>query len=76
MDTCPSVQLSAVSSLDSLKAITWDRVCISTNSDEHVIQLVEAIESGIPEFRHELPTPLRVYHQFRDHLHTVDGMVI
>ena len=71
-----SVQLSAVSSLGSLQSVTWDKVRIATSSDEHMIQLVDTIESGMPEFRHELPSPLREYHQFRDNLHTVDGVVI
>lgn len=34
------------------------------------------IENGMPKFRHELPVPLRAYHQFREHLHTIDGVVI
>ena len=50
-----SVQLSAVSSLGSLQSATWDRVRIATSSDKHMIQLVDTIESGMPEFRHELP---------------------
>ena len=41
-----------------------------------MIQLVDTIESGMPEFRNELPTPLQEYHQFRNNLHTVDGVVI
>ena len=38
--------------------------------------LVDLIESGIPKFRHELPGSLREYFQFRDSLHTVDGVIL
>ena len=38
--------------------------------------LVNIVEDGMPEFRHELPEPLREYHQFRDHLYTMDGVVV
>ena len=66
--------ISALSSLCSVMAITWDRV--ATNSDEVMVKLIEIIESGMPEFRHLLPTELRPYHQYRDSLYTVDGVVM
>ena len=47
---------SALSSLCSIKAITWDGVRVATNSDEVMVKLIEIIESGIPQFRHLLPT--------------------
>jgi hypothetical protein len=56
--------------------VTWDKVRVATNSDENMVQLVEIIESGMPESRLELPAPLREYHQFRDDLYTVDGVVV
>jgi len=34
------------------------------------------IESGFPNFRHELPPALREYYQFRDHLYTVDSVIL
>ena len=57
-----SVQNSAISALSSfcsVKAITWDGVRVATNSDEVMVKLIEIIESGMPEFRHLLPTELR-----------------
>ena len=74
-----SVQNSAISALSlhcSVKAITWDGVRVATNSDEVMVKLIEIIESGMPEFRHLLPTELRPYHQYRDSLYTVDGVVM
>ena len=41
-----------------------------------MVKLIEIIESGMPEFRHLLPTELRPYHQYRDSLYTVDGVVM
>jgi hypothetical protein len=38
--------------------------------------LVSIIESGFPEFRHELPRDLHEYFQFRDNLYTVDGVIL
>ena len=68
--------ISALSSLYSVKAITWDGVRVDTNSDEVMVKLIEIIESGMPEFRHLVPTELRPYHQYRDSLYTVDGVVM
>ena len=68
--------ISALSSLCSVKAITWDGVRVATNSDEVMVKLIEITESGMPEFRHLLPTELRPYHQYRDSLNTVDGVVM
>ena len=38
--------------------------------------LLGTIETGMPEFRHELPPPLREYFQLRDELSTVDGVIL
>ena len=74
-DVEDTVYATAVSSLSSIQSITWDRVCVATTSDNDMAQLVAIIEDGMPEHRHELPEPIRVYHQFREHLYTVDGVV-
>ena len=60
--------ISALSSLCSVKAITWDGVRVATNSDEVMVTLIEIIGSGMPEFRNLLPTELRPYQQYRDSL--------
>ncbi|CAG2221008.1 unnamed protein product [Mytilus edulis] len=39
-------------------------------------ELINLIESGTPEFRHEFPPQLREYFQFREHLYTIDGVII
>ena len=49
---------------------------MATASDTNMVQLTSIIDSGFPEFRHELPPALREYHQFRDHLYTVDSVIL
>ncbi len=39
-------------------------------------KLISIIEDGMPEVRNELPEPLREYHQFRENLHSVDGVIM
>ncbi|KAK2554186.1 hypothetical protein P5673_024545 [Acropora cervicornis] len=63
------------SSLNTL-GITWDFIKVAAASDTNMVQLTSIIESGFPEFRHELPPALCEYHQFRDHLYTVDGVIL
>ena len=70
----PQIQL--VAALASLPTITWDNVRTATNSDEQMIKLIDIIESGMPDSRHELPDALQEYHQFRNDLYTVDGVVV
>ena len=60
----------------ALQSITWDRVRIATASDSNMNSLREAIECGMPDFRHELPAPIREYHQYKDELHTIDGVIL
>ena len=67
---------SLVSSSLNTLAITWDHIKVATASDTNMVQLISIIESGFPEFCHELPPALCEYHQFHDHLYTVDGVVL
>lgn len=70
------VQLSAASALSSLQCVTWDRVRRETSSDLDLHKLVNIVESGMPQSREELPTSLQEYHQFRQDICTVDGILI
>ncbi|CAE1174081.1 unnamed protein product [Acanthosepion pharaonis] len=69
---------AATTSLNALnlKSVTWDRVSTATASDEDMLVLTELIESGMPEFRHEMPNSIREYFQFRDDLSTIDGLIV
>ena len=73
-DVNNQVIFSVASSLNSqgLNAVTWEMVRIATASNSTMHCLVELIESGMPEFRHEFPETLCV----RDDLYTVNGVVL
>ena len=58
---------SVVSSSLNTLAITRDCIKVATASDTNMVELISIIESGFPEFHHELPTELHEYHQFCDH---------
>jgi hypothetical protein len=70
-ETLPSVAASI-----HAMAITWDRVKEATASDNNMEKLLSIIATGFPAFRHQLPGDLQEYYQFRDHLHTVDGVIL
>ena len=67
---------SFISALHSIHIVDWEQVQIATSSDENMLLLLSAIEDGLPEFKHQLPPPIREYHQFRKHLYSCDGVVI
>ncbi len=67
---------SSASSTLSTMAVTWNKVKLATTSDPELSTLTTIIESGFPEFRHELPQALQEYYQFREHLYTVDGVIL
>ena len=70
------LQESLISSLQSTHTVDWEQVQIATSSDENMLLLLSAIEDGLPEFKHQLPAPIREYHQFRRHLYSSDGVVL
>ena len=67
---------TAIATLEALQANTWDRTRQETASDENMHQLISIIEDGMPEVSDGLPVPLRAFHQFREHLHTLDGVIL
>ena len=65
--------------LASLVSSSWPSLgtaSVATASDTNMVQLMSIIESGFPEFCHELPPALCEHHQFHDHLYTVDGIIL
>ena len=70
------LRLEAIATVDSIAAVTWDAVQEATNSDNDMMTLMEFIESGFPTDSQDLPSAIQVYHQFRDQLSTVDGVVL
>jgi hypothetical protein len=67
---------SLAASTLSTMAVTWDKVKLATTSDPDLSTLTTIIESGFPEFRHELPPAIQEYHKFREHLYTIDGVIL
>ena len=70
------LQESLLSSLHSTHTVNWEQVQTATSSDDNMLLLLSTIEDGIPELKHQLPPPIREYHQFRRHLYSSDGVVI
>ena len=67
------LQVSLTSTLHSTHIVDWEQVQIATSSDKNM--LLSAIKDGFPEFKHQLPPPIREYHQFRKHLYSSDGVI-
>ena len=67
---------SSASTALSTMAVTRERVKLATMSNEDMTQLIDIIENGFPECPHELPPALWEYYQFRDHLYTVDWVIL
>ena len=60
----------------SLHSVIWDCVRDAIASDEDIQLILYLIENGMPHIRHELPHALRAFHRFREHLYTLDGVII
>ena len=67
---------SVAAQLQDIKTVDWNQVRTATNSDSDMLSLLSIIEEGMPDHRSQLPPPFRDYHQFREHLYSVDGVVI
>ena len=71
------LESAASASLDDLKSVTWDRVQIATSSDNTLTQLIDMLEHGkLPGSFEDWPANLCEYHQFRDHLYTISGVLM
>jgi len=68
---------SAISTaLMSIEAITWDKIQLASSSSATILQLNKLIELGFPNKIQEVPPELQDYHKYREHLYTLDGVVI
>ena len=68
--------MAAISQLATLHCVTRDQVREPIASDEDLHLLLMLIEDGVPQSRHKLPPPLRPYYQYREHLHSTDGVIL
>lgn len=76
LDTINNQLASSASPALSTMGMSWDTVQLATTSNKEMAQLVPFILSGFPQFRHELSPALQEYHQFREHLYTVNGVIL
>ena len=67
---------TAKSILSSLKCVNWDSVRVATSTDTNLNKLLHFVENGIPEERSEMDESIRVYHQYREALSAVDGVIL
>ena len=70
------LQLAAVSSLSTFKAVTWDAVQQTTNSDPTMLSLLKRIELGFQKQKIDTPEELHQYFPHREHLWTIDGVIL
>jgi len=70
------LRLAAISSIESLKTITWDKVKTTTISDPIMLHLLETIESGFPKRKEDVPQEIQEYHTHRENLWTTDGVIL
>ena len=68
--------LDTISTLDATSVITWEEVQTATSSDQSMTILLEAIEEGLPESRLQMPPDIRQFHNVKQHLYSVDGVII
>jgi len=70
------LRLAAISTLSTVRVITWDTVKQETNSDAIMLSLLHIVKSGIPTLKTDMPPTLHVYFPHCEHLWTVDGVIM
>ena len=80
LHTHPSPYTRACHQLESsseiVTSVTWDMIRQETASDLSMKQLADLVDEGIPETKNTLPSELRQYHQYREHLTSFDGVIM
>ena len=65
-----------VSALNSMNPLSWEKIKSENTNNPEMRALIEVIENGMPKDKNELKESLRIYHQFKDDLYTVDDVVL
>ena len=76
IEECTIVETHAVFQASPITSTTWDLVRSATASEKILNTLLDLIVTGFPSSSTEIPQELREYYPFRDHLTTVDGVII
>ena len=69
-------RLSVIATMKPIQSITWHRVQTATTCDINLHYLTSIIESCMSGTRKDLPPLLRSYHEFKDDLYTVNGVIL
>ena len=67
---------SAAAQLKDIQTVTWNQVRTATSSDTDMLTLLSIIEEGMPNYRCQFPPQLRDYHQFREHLYSINSVIV
>ena len=59
---------------DKLEVITWTRLVKATQEDDTMVRLMEAIQRGFPDSKHDVQQDLQEYHRYRHCLHTINDV--
>ena len=68
--------ISALSNLEGIKAITWEKIQVETFSDPMMLQLLNEVEQGFYGSRKSLPEDLKQFQKLKNSLTAVDGVVL
>ena len=76
IEACTVAMVLSTFEASPITSTTWDLVRTATTSDETLNELLKIIENGFPNSSKEIPQHLRAFFPLRDHLSTVDGVII
>ena len=68
--------VTVIAALDSLQAITWNKIRLATSSDEDMESLLTYVESGFPTCKSELPGAVQAFFQHKNHLTSTNGVIL
>ncbi|MEL6802988.1 MAG: RNase H-like domain-containing protein, partial [Bacteroidota bacterium] len=72
----PDMASAIAAALHNIKSVTWDQIREETTSDELLCELIDLINTGFPQSRHDMPSGLHDFFGLRDGLHTFDNVVL
>ena len=66
----------AFTTAHNLQTVTWDRAKVATKSEKSMLQLLTTIQNGFLASKQDLPKDIPEYHQYRDDMYTIDGVIL
>ena len=74
-ETVYATAISALTCLNTVQSITWQKVQEATSSDPEMLELLNTVQAGF-KYNAELAPHLKPYTRFKQFLTTVDGVVL